>query len=59
MYSLGCKLIVLDSVRHIGLFTDKHFLWLEVLTTLANNPDKYLLNKPKHYFILFLIITYW
>ena len=53
MYSLGCKLIVLDSVRHFGLFTGKHFLWL------ANNPDKHVLNKPKHYFILFLIIAYW
>ena len=38
MYSLGCKLIRVGSVVHFWLFKDAHFVWLEALTTLANNP---------------------
>ena len=58
MQSLGCKLIRVGLVKHFLLLKDTHFIWLDALTTLVNNPIN-IFNKPKHYFILFLIIKYW
>ena len=46
--SLGCKLIRVGWILHFRLLKASHFVWLEALSMLVNNPINSFFNKLKH-----------
>ena len=51
--------MVIGWILRFWLVKNTHIVWLDALNWPVNNPVNIFFNKPKYYFILFLIIKYW